>query len=163
MTVTQQFKLFGPDGSIIAQGACSDAALEPLPDSRERKAARFDMFCTEARADAAEQRQQEALASTAQMIADTVAHLTTRLDREEARRAERARRDAEEAEEAEQRRIQDELDRMPDPDDPDTYYHPTGDLHSLSPVAQDEGGTDPAYPQRLNQVPQPISISLNEE
>jgi hypothetical protein len=127
----QQFKLLDPLGNIIAQGSLP-AVMEHLPDSVARNDAIENMHRVaaetveaEQRTLEAEQREAQALASTVQMITDGVGRLTARLDAYE----EWLER---EEEEAEQEEIEQMMDQLPDPDAPATF-HPTGDLHTLSP------------------------------
>ena len=112
--------------SAIVTGSLS-AVMEMLPDT----VARVDAVTKAARAviDAVEAKEQKdaAVASVTRMVADTVAHLSARLNALQARRA------AADAA-AEARRIQDALDALPDPDDPDgraPVHENTGDLHTL--------------------------------
>jgi hypothetical protein len=186
-TDTRQFTLTSSTGEVIAHGSLN-AVMEHLPDTHARDAALESMLRTAADAVEAEQRQQEAYASAAQMISDTVAHLTSRLAAYLTRREDQRRRDAERAEREEQEEIQRTLDALPDPDNPDApdTHIPTGDLHELppsedptgdaTPLEEDDQGltgviatrpiTDPSELGGVpdpKQVSQPIAISLNEE
>jgi cobalamin biosynthesis protein CobT len=184
-TDTQQFVLTSATGEVIAHGSMS-SVMEHLPDTHARDAALSSMLRTATDAVEAEQRRAEAYASAAQMISDTVEHLTNRMDAYIAGREDQRRRDAEEAEREEQEEIQRTLDALPDPDDdPIPFHTPTGDLHAL-PAPEDPEGSDlegddqgltavtatrpVADPAELGGVPdpkqgatQPIAISLNEE
>jgi hypothetical protein len=139
-TDTRQFTLTSPTGEVVMRGSF-DAILERLPDTHARNSAIESMFRVAADAVEAEQRQAAALASAAQMISDTVAHLSNRMDAYIARREDQRRRDAEEAEREEQEEIQRTLDALPDPDDPDApdMHAPTGDLHELPPSEDPTG------------------------
>ena len=64
-------------------------------------------------------------ACAAQILADSITRLTSRLDAFEVRREEQQRLDEQEAEREQQRRVQAMLDALPDPDDPD-LGDPTG-------------------------------------
>jgi hypothetical protein len=174
MTHTRQFTLTAPDGSVIARGSL-DALMERLPDTHARDAALESMLRTAAEAVEAEQRREEALASSVQMISDTVAHLTNRMDAYIERREEQRQQDAEQAEREEQAEIEAYLDQLPDPDSPATYV-PGGELHDLSPSVLDEDDQGPNSNLEMRPVNnleelahgpkqpgQPIAISLNEQ
>jgi hypothetical protein len=126
---TQTFTLSAPDGSVIARGNL-DALMEQLPDTNARNAALDQMLKTAAEAVEAEQRRDEALASTAQMISDAVTRLTHRMDTYIERREKQQRRDEEEALRAEQEEIQRTLASLTDPDaaDPLGAANDDGDL-----------------------------------
>jgi hypothetical protein len=130
----------GPAPADAIMTGSMSAVMERIVDSQ----ARADALEQAARAveDAveAERKKDEARACAVQMIADTVAHLASRLDSLTARRAERARRDAEREAEEEAKRIQAELDALPDSDDPDAHTA-GGELHALP--AKDEQPTEP--------------------
>jgi hypothetical protein len=170
----QTFKLYGPTGEVIMTGSMS-AIMERLPDTPARDAALDSMLKIACDAVEAEQRADEARESLLQTLTTGLTRLSARIDSFEKRLALSAKR-AEAARIAEgQRRVQQYLDALPDPDKPDD-----GELtvkHAPDPV--DTGlapmpfGTEPDKPipgpepgSRLYegppQVPQPISISLNE-
>jgi hypothetical protein len=175
----QTFTLTSPTGEVIMTGSMS-AIMERLPDTPARDAALSSMLRTAADAVEAEQRQQEAMASAAQMIADTCTHLTSRLDAYIARREAQRKADEEEAARQEQEEIQNYLDALPDPDNPNPN---TGDLSAVVTAPEDPTGaelepddtgpnelvemrpvTDPAELAHAPKAPtQPIAISLNEE
>jgi hypothetical protein len=182
---TRQFRLFDPDGKEIMSGPM-DAIMERLPDTKARNAALDQMLQNAVGAVEAEERQEQAVRSTVQMLADAAARLTQRLDAYVARRDARRKADEEEAEREEQLQIEAMLDALPDPDDPNQYPDPLlmADPQMPSPTEQDEElsypsvplssaqefpvGTDPVYdPAELahpqKQPARPISISLNEE
>jgi hypothetical protein len=122
--------------------------MEHLPDTPARDAALSSMLKTAAEAVAAEERRDQAIASSVQMISDAVTRLTDRIAREEQWRKDKARRDAEEAEREEQQRIEDELAALPDPDDPDPLtatgdddqltVHPPVDPERYGPGVEDD-------------------------
>jgi hypothetical protein len=172
----QTFTLTSPTGEVIMTGSMS-AIMERLPDTPARDAALESMLRTAADAVEAEQRQQEAMASAAQMIADTCTHLTSRLDAYIARREAQRKADEEEAARQEQEEIENYLDAQPDPDNPNT-----GDLSAVITAPEDPEATvlepddspneivetrpvtEPAELAHAPKAPtQPIAISLNED
>ncbi len=154
------------DGIIVGS---KSAVMENIVDFVARndaieEAAKAVVDAEEAKELAAEARrlQDMAKATTVRMISDTVARNTSRFD------AFIARRDAEE-EEAEAQRIQDELNALPDPDEPDAHTHtPGGELHTLQ--AKDEEDLDkedqaefeePTDPTGTS-IPQPVALTFDE-
>jgi hypothetical protein len=131
----------------------------------------------EAKVDLAEREQQ--LQTTRLQVLNTMLDaIAQRLDALELKHEDQRKAD----EAAEQQRIEDELARLPDPDFPDSApgHFNTGDLSPLPPTVDgdtdDQGdlprsldpdtptGLDPRWadPRNRNQVPQPVSVSLNE-
>jgi hypothetical protein len=183
---TRLFHLFDSDGKEIMTGSMS-AIMERLPSTKARDAALADMLRIAVDSVEAEQKRDEAVRSTVQMLADGAAHLASRLDAYITRRAAQRKADEEQAERQEQAEIEAMLDGLPDFDNPGKYPDPLlmADPQMPSPTEQDAElsypstpmaaveeppvtGNDPAelaYPPARNakQTPQPISISLNEE
>ena len=188
----QQFKLYGPDGRIIASGSMS-AVTERILDSKARSDslsllndAAYALGLIEKQELAARRLDSEREQLTEQkvrMLCDSAARLAIRFDNYEQRRIARNRRDAEE----EQQQIQARLAALPDPDEPDPFS-PSGELHDLPPAEpgtttiDNQGdlpaelnkaappplGTDPIYdPKDLAHPPdppaQPVAISLNAQ
>jgi len=158
-TDTPQFTLTAPDGSIIAHGSL-DALMERLPDTQARGAAMEAMLHTAAEAEAAEQRLAEAQASAAQMLADGVTRLASRLDAIEEQRALAAQQAEAEQLRRDEQQVQDYLDALPDPD----ALADEGDLTLQQPIqterygAEDEAPVKPALsyprvPTKLGNVP----------
>jgi hypothetical protein len=117
----QTFKLLGPDGSIIMQGALN-SVMEQLPDTPARDAALDQMLKTAVDAVEAEEKQAEAVRSCAQMLDAFADAMNARMDQFEKQRALSAKR-AEAARKAQdQRRVQRYLDELPDPDEPEELY-----------------------------------------
>jgi hypothetical protein len=114
----QTFRWLDADGNEIMRGSLS-ALAEHLPDTPARDAALEEAVQAAVQAVEAEQRRDQARASTAQMISDAVERLMARVDREEQYRADQERIKAEQAAQAEQEEIQRTLDALPDPDSPD--------------------------------------------
>jgi hypothetical protein len=174
---TPLFTLTSPTGEVIMRGSMS-AVMERLPDTHARTNAIESMYRVAADAVEAEERQQEAMASAAQMIADTCAHLTSRLDAYIQRREAQRKADEEEEARLEQEQIQHYLDTLPDPDNPNT-----GDLSAVITAPKDLEATvlelDDTGPNELVEMrpitepaelahapkptQQPIAISLNSE
>ena len=185
----QQFKLYGPDGKIIATGSMS-AVTEHILDSKARADA-VSLLHDAAYAVGLLERQQiekqQLDEQKVRALCDAAARLAIRLDAFEQNRIAWQRRDAEE----EAARIQQYLDGLPDPNSPDPFA-PSGDLHDI-PASEpedreqlqqsDQGtlppelregapastGTDPepdpanlAYPP-TPRYRSPAAISLNEE
>ena len=144
MSDDRLFTLTAPDGMIIAKGSMS-AVTEHILDTPARADA-TELLIGAARAcgliESIEQREDALRADSVQRLLDRIGDINARIDKFVARRDELARQDAE----AEAKSIQDMLDALPDPDNPEAHFN-TGDLSPL-----------PAPPQ----VPQPVSISLNE-
>jgi hypothetical protein len=154
-TDTRQFTLTGPQGEIIAHGSIS-ALMERLPDTHARNDALESMYRVAADAVEAEQRQEEAYASAVQIISETVAHLTNRMDAYITRREEQRKADEEQAEREEQEQIQSMLDALPDPDDPNVdamHQSNTGDLTPLGPSENQTEQDTSAVPQSYGNVP----------
>jgi hypothetical protein len=106
--------------------------FEYIPQSVARDDAMAELERARFTADQIKSMQAKTRAVQVSMLADSVSHLSSRLDAFLARRADEARRDAEEAERQEAERIQAELDALPDPDNPDGDI-PGGELHALPP------------------------------
>ena len=139
------FRLLDPDGKEIMNGPMS-AIMERLPSNKARNDALDEMLQTAVQAVEAEQRRDEAIHSTAQMIAGGVAHLSARMDAFEARREAQRKADAEEAEREEQQQIQETLDALPSPDDPSQFPAP-----SLTPdPVQDQGAHFPTNCKKMH-------------
>ena len=186
----QIFKLYGPTGDIIMTGSMN-AIMERIPDSVARNAALEDMLKVAADAVEAEERQEEAIRSCAQMLSTFADSMNARMDSFERQRALSAKR-AEAARKATaDRRVQRYLDELPDPDEPYSETDSTGadgeDPEGVIPPPEDptgatladEGPQDPnemgavydpephpepgsrLYPPRPG-IAQPVSISLNE-
>ena len=124
MSDTQTFKLYGPSGDVIMTGSMN-AIMERLPDTSARNDALSTMLDTAVKQVEAEEKLEDARACAAQILADGITRLTSRLDAFEVRREEQQRLDEQEAEREQQRRVQAMLDALPDPDDPD-LGDPTG-------------------------------------
>jgi hypothetical protein len=118
------------------------AVMEYIPQSVARNDAHEELERARFAADQIASLQSKTRAVQASMLADSVNHLSARLDALVARRADEARERAKAEEEAEAQRIQDELNALPDPDDPtsfegDRHIH-GGELHTLSPKTEEE-------------------------
>jgi len=124
MSDTQTFKLYGPSGDVIMTSSMN-AIMERLPDTSARNDALSTMLDTAVKQVEAEEKLEDARACAAQILADGITRLTSRLDAFEVRREEQQRLDEQEAEREQQRRVQAMLDALPDPDDPD-LGDPTG-------------------------------------
>ena len=121
----QTFKLYGPTGDIIMTGSMN-AIMERIPDSVARNAALEDMLKVAADAVEAEERQEEAIRSCAQMLSTFADSMNARMDSFERQRALSAKR-AEAARKATaDRRVQRYLDELPDPDEPYSETDSTG-------------------------------------
>jgi hypothetical protein len=149
----QQFKLFGPDGRLIANGSMS-ALTERVLDSKSRaEAEQLVRDAALAEEKIAEQQEQEEALRERQVAAfcADVDRVAKRLDQLEQQREEaQARADEEEAE-----RIRKEMDSWPDPDDP-ALYGPGGELHAVAP--SDPGTADQgALPASLRKGAPPES------
>jgi hypothetical protein len=108
--------------------------------------------------------QQKTRAVQATMLADSVNHLSSRLDSLMQRRDEQRRRDAEREEEEEAQRIQDELAKLPDPDQPEDLGHvPTGTLHDL-PAKGEPDQVEFELPEDPTGtvIPQPAALEFDE-
>jgi hypothetical protein len=137
MTDAQQtFKLLGPDGSIIMQGALS-TVMENLPDTHARNDALSTMLDTAVKQVEAEEQLEEARARAAQILADGITRLCARLDEFEKRRALSAKRAEAERQRVERRRVERYLDQLPDPDLPDDPK-----AFGIIPPAQDPTGAE---------------------
>lgn len=111
--------------------------FEYIPQSVARNDAMAELERARFTADQIKGIQEKTRAVQVSMLADSVTHLSSRMDALVTRRAERARRDAEREAEEEAKRIQAELDALPDPDDPEPLiHHNTGDLHPLPPTSE---------------------------
>ena len=143
-----------PDNAIVV-GPMSEV-FEYIPQSVARADAVEELEHARFTADQIASWQSKTRAVQATMLADSIAHLSTRLDAIIAQRADQARRDAEREAEEEANRIQAELDALPDPDDPDPdAHHPTGDLHAL-PAAEDpvpRSRIKPSFPKNPKMIP----------
>jgi hypothetical protein len=185
---TRLFHLFDSDGKEIMTGSMS-AIMERLPSTKARDAALADMLRIAVDSVEAEQKRDEAVRSTVQMLSDVTAHLSARMDAYIARREKQRREDEQEAGAEEQRQIEAMLDGLPDFDNPeanqlpDPLLVPDPQMPSslteqdtdlpvssvpMSNVQDPTLGSDPTYnfeelahPQKQPQ--QPVSISLNEE
>jgi hypothetical protein len=182
------FKLYGPDGQLIMSGAMN-TCMEHIPDSRARNQLLSEV--RQMRADAAEAQatQIRAHASAVHAFCDSVNQLSHRLDALELRHADRMRHDAARKRAEEAKAIADYLDSLPNPDDPQAYEgelttHPpshtrdkeelrasTGDSDNEGDLPPDLTRSVPATPgnyawppldQPAKQVPQRISVQLNE-
>jgi hypothetical protein len=141
-----------PDDAIVV-GPMSEV-FEYIPQSVARNDAVAELERARFTADQIASMQSKTRAVQATMLADSVAHLSTRLNAIVARRADAARARAEAEEEAEAKRIQAELDALPDPDDPDPDA--CGEFLRLrTPVEADE---DPEGEPRL-----PVAAGLDDE
>jgi hypothetical protein len=143
---TPAFKLFGPDGAVIAQGSLS-AVTQPILSSRSRADAEA---LIKRAADATEeererkQREQEIFDEGARALHDGVLKLSHRLDALEQSRDVRRKLDA--ASEATEQMLRLPKDR-PTLDFADTTPSPSGELHALAakdpaehqPVTGDQG------------------------
>ena len=136
MSDTQTFKLYGPSGDVIMTGSMN-AIMERLPDTSARNDALSTMLDTAVKQVEAEEKLEDARACAAQILADGITRLTSRLDAFEVRREEQQRLDEEEAEREQQRRVQAMLDALPDPDDPDL-----GDPTGIIPPTRDPTGAE---------------------
>ena len=134
MSDTQTFKLYGPSGDVIMTGSMN-AIMERLPDTSAD--ALSTMLDTAVKQVEAEEKLEDARACAAQILADGITRLTSRLDAFEVRREEQQRLDEQEAEREQQRRVQAMLDALPDPDDPDL-----DDRTGIIPPAQDPTGAE---------------------
>jgi hypothetical protein len=114
----------------ITHGAAPDDAIvvgpltkvfEYIPQSVARADAVAELKRARFTADQMASLQSKTRAVQATMLADSIAHLSTRLDAIVGRRADAARARAEAEEEAEAKHIQAKLDALPDPDDPDPF------------------------------------------
>src|SRR5262249_9490855 len=111
--------------------------FEYIPQSVARNDAMAELERARFTADQIKGIQEKTRAVQVSMLADSVTHLSSRMDALVTRRAERARRDAEREAEEEAKRIQAELDALPDPDDPEPLNHQNpGDLHPLPPTSE---------------------------
>jgi hypothetical protein len=150
--------------------------MEYIPQSVARNDAHEELERARSTADQIASMQNKTRAVQATMLADSVNHLSARLDTFLARRDEEAKRARRDAEEAEEKRIEDELAQLPDPDNPDTHGHlPGGELHSVPAKDEEEQEVEDqvefALPEDLEPepepkggvYPQPTSIQLNEE
>ena len=134
MSDTQTFKLYGPSGDVIMTGSMN-AIMERLPDTSAD--ALSTMLDTAVKQVEAEEKLEDARACAAQILADGITRLTSRLDAFEVRREEQQRLDEQEAEREQQRRVQAMLDALPDPDDPDL-----GDPTGIIPPTRDPTGAE---------------------
>jgi hypothetical protein len=190
MTDNQTFKLTGPAGDVIMTGSMS-AIMERLPDTTARNDALSTMLDTAVKQVEAEERAEEARTCAAQILADGITHLTTRLDAYEKQRALSMKRAEAQRKARDAARVQRMLDQLPDPDDPDDLYpfdpkereasqdqnpegviptpvDPTGaslkdtGLEGSVAFRQTPDPEDLGIVPDPKQVSQPISISLNE-
>jgi hypothetical protein len=175
-----EFKLFGPDGGIIAQGSLS-AVTQPILNSRSRAEAltiiaRADQAAEEQRE--REQQERDVFAEGVRALRDGILKLSHRVDALVQSRDARRKLDA--ASEATRQML--ELPKDPPAlDFADTTPSPSGELHALAPkdpaehqpVTGDQGdlpkelskgappqlGTEPTIedPQSPQQ-PQPIAL-----
>jgi hypothetical protein len=146
--------------------------MEYIPQSVARNDAMAELERARFTADQIKGIQEKTRAVQVSMLADSVTHLSSRMDALVARRAERARRDAEREAQEEAKHIQAELDALPDPDDPEPLiHHSTGDLHPLPPASEgpepllevedqaefpEPGAPEPA-------IPQPTAVTFDGE
>jgi hypothetical protein len=163
----QSFKLYDPDGMLIAHGATASKAMAPLPGSVARQEELQQMYSAVAEAveakereQEAEQRAEQALATSAQILSDGISRLATRLDAEEDRRALAAK----EAEEEQQRKGEEEvrayLAALPDPEQPEPMGTSDDDPLTAHPPVDHERNnpehepleTDAAATQDPNQM-----------
>ena len=105
-----------PDEAIVV-GPIS-MVMEYIPQSIARQDAVEELEKARFTADQIASMQQKTRAVQASMLVDSASHLLARLDSFLQHRADRLRRDAEREAEEEHKRIQDELDGLPDPDNP---------------------------------------------
>jgi hypothetical protein len=168
----------------IVVGPMSEV-MQYLPQTAARADALEELEHARFTADQITSMQEKTRAVQASILADTAAHLTSRLDAYVARRDARLRADAAREAEEEAKRIQDELAAMPDPDNPNPFA-PTGDLHDMPPKDQDPGDlpeeplsledqgalpeeiakyveTPEPTPPKGKVYPQPIAVQLNSD
>lgn len=132
-----------PDTAIVV-GDMKEV-MEYIPQSIARQDAIEELEKARFTADQISSLQEKTRAVQAVMLNDNLARLSARLDLYQQRRGDEERERAKEEEEAEAQRIQDQLNALPDPDDPDPFTHQnTGDLHALSPH-NDMGGVPMSY------------------
>jgi hypothetical protein len=121
----QTFKLYGPDGTIIAHGALS-SVMEHLPDTHARNDALSTMLDTAVKQVEAEERADEARACAAKILSDGITQLASRMDAFEKQRAISMKRAHAEQQRRDRHRVAAMLDQLPDPDDPEPYsFDPT--------------------------------------
>jgi hypothetical protein len=114
----QTFKLLGPDGAIIMQGALS-SVMEHLPDTSARNDALGTMLDTAVKQVAAEEQLEQAKACAVKILADGVTRLSARIDQFEKARSLAAKRVEAARKEAAQRQVQRYMDEeWDDPDEP---------------------------------------------
>jgi hypothetical protein len=106
-----------PDDAIVV-GPLTEV-FEYIPQSAARQDAVEELEKARFTADQIASMQEKTRAVQATMLADSVKHLSARLDSLLQRRDAEARARAKAEEEEEQQRIQAELDALPDPDAPD--------------------------------------------
>jgi hypothetical protein len=141
-----EFKLFGPDGAVIAQGSLS-AVTQPILGSRSRAEAlaiiaRADRAAEQERA--REQREQEIVSDGIRVLADGINKLDRRLDAIIRSRAARRKLDA--ASEATAKML-----AFPKDAPADHTPQPSGELHALEP--KDPSEHQPAATDASRQGP----------
>jgi hypothetical protein len=168
------------------------AVMECIPQSVAREEAEGRL--AQAKRDAAEteRQQQEVRACAAQILGEGLTRLSERLDQFETRKATLAEQAKRDAAEAEYQAVEDEINRLPDPDNPDVHSAlqagDDGDLTIKPPVDTErhnpahledagegdlpnelERGAPPpigpfgAPPPRQPKFRSPAAISLNQE
>jgi hypothetical protein len=148
-----------PDDAIVV-GPYSEV-LAYIPQSVARQDATEELEKARFTADQIASVQQKTRGVQASMLCDSVNHLSARLDAFLQRKADEEREHAREEEEAEQQRIQDQLDALPDPDNPGVHEN-TGDLHALQSPAKDQAEfEEPEDPTGVS-IPQPIALEFDE-
>jgi hypothetical protein len=119
------------------------AIMERLPDTHARNDALSTMLDTAVRQVEAEERLEDARASAAQILADGITRLATRLDQFEKQRALSAKRAEAERKARDAARVQRYLDELPDPENPDPLtYPPPSDLTIHEPKPPMDIGDD---------------------
>jgi hypothetical protein len=178
-----------PDAIVVGN---MSAVMECIPQSVARQEAEGRL--AEAKRDAAEteRQQQEVRSCAAQILGEGLTRLSERLDQFETRRAALAEQAKRDAEAAEYQAVEDEMNRMPDPDNPDVHAAlqagDDGELTAKPPVDTErhnpahledagegdlpnelERGAPPpigpfgAPPPRQPEFRSPAAISLNQE
>ena len=157
-----------PDDAIVV-GPMSEV-FEYIPQSVARNDAHEELEAARFTADQIASLQNKTRAVQATMLADSINHLSSRLDAYVARRADEARRDAEREAEEEAQRIQAELDALPDPDDPNADEHLAGgELHDLPAKAEAEHDPDDPEETEFEEpedptgtvIPQPTAVEFD--